>query len=329
MKLDIYKNIRPLMESKGVVVTPSEFHRAVNLAFHDAESRHYDTLHRKMWESLPGQFSLLSGDLLGSGPMPASLEVLDIGCGTGLSSELMLRTGLGERIAKITLLDTSSGMLAECARRASAWGVAHELIEGTVDQLVGIKYDLVIICSVLHHIVDLPEFLARVASLQSSGGAVIHLHDPNGDYLQHPNLLRRTAELKSTISGQVPPPARRRPLLGLLRRLVGGRPRDYIDVVNQTLLEQGIIKNTLSDEEIWSVTDIHDVGLPHSIGDGISLEGLSGMLVHHKLVSARSYGFFGGFPSELPDPFREREKRLTDEGCMEGSFLGASWRFKD
>src|SRR5688500_17700531 len=125
------------MESKGVTIGAEEFHRAVNLAFHAAESQHYDALHRSMWESLPQQFALLAGDLHASGVRPSAdgpsdLTLLDIGCGTGLSSELLLRTAAGRQVMHVDLLDTSPEMLEHARRRAEGWGVSYRTHLGTV-----------------------------------------------------------------------------------------------------------------------------------------------------------------------------------------------------
>jgi hypothetical protein len=90
---DLLNNLRPLMERYGVRTSPRQFYDAVNIHFHAAESNMYDEIHRDMWQSLPRQFTLQTNDCL---PYPKeSLRVLDIGSGTGISTELFLRTALG------------------------------------------------------------------------------------------------------------------------------------------------------------------------------------------------------------------------------------------
>jgi 2-polyprenyl-3-methyl-5-hydroxy-6-metoxy-1,4-benzoquinol methylase len=82
--------------------------------------------------------------------------VLDVGCGTGLSSELLLQTDLSRLICHIDLLDTSEPMLAKVRDRAQKWGVPHATILGTIDAIPpSSQYDLIMACSVLHHIPDL------------------------------------------------------------------------------------------------------------------------------------------------------------------------------
>src|SRR3954447_14591084 len=107
-----FSYLSEMMRKHGVTCTPEEFHAAVNIAFHKYESEHYDEGHRDMWDSLPTQFSLLTGDCLRQIGLPARMNALDIGCGTGLASDCLLRTELGKRIASINLLDTSAAMLS-------------------------------------------------------------------------------------------------------------------------------------------------------------------------------------------------------------------------
>lgn len=51
-----------IMRRHGVRCSAAEFHAAVNVTFHRFEAEEYDQLHRDMWDSLPQQIALLSGD---------------------------------------------------------------------------------------------------------------------------------------------------------------------------------------------------------------------------------------------------------------------------
>jgi 2-polyprenyl-3-methyl-5-hydroxy-6-metoxy-1,4-benzoquinol methylase len=321
----------PLMRAKGVTISPARFHDIVNVTFHRFESRHYDTVHREMWDVLPAQFELLTNDLLDR-PLPESLDLLDIGCGTGLSSELLLATPLGKKIAQLDLIDTSAEMLAKCRERAARWPALCRFVEGTVEQAPGARYDLILTCSVLHHIPDLRGFLRNVRALQAPGGFFIHLQDPNGDCLADPDLLRRSDALRRTRKKSVSPlrPALR--IASRIRRAITGarsnQPKNYLAEVNDALLAEGVIKIALTDEEIWSVTDIHESNLPYSTGSGISIRSLREMMPDYELVSARSYSFFGRMMNELPGSMKKEELRLIRERAMNGSKLAAAWRCK-
>ena len=91
-----FPQIIEIMQKHGVKGSAEQFQSVVNVTFHKYESEVYDELHRDMWDSLPKQFQLLAADCLLKHPLlPDSLHALDIGCGTGLASDCLLKTDLG------------------------------------------------------------------------------------------------------------------------------------------------------------------------------------------------------------------------------------------
>jgi len=70
--------------------------------------------------------------------------------------------------------------------------------------------------------------------------------------------------------------------------------------------------------DIWAITDIHIYD-----GEGISVETLSRLLPDYRLMSARSYSFFGKMLSELLAGFRQREQQLTEEKGPNGLEIAA------
>ena len=111
-----YESLRPLIQKVGSSLDPKAFQEKVNVVFHDIESQHYDALHEDMWDSLLQQFQLLSEDGIQHLDSNKKYSLLDIGCGTGLSTELLLQTELGKYIDRVTLLDTSPKMLEQRIR---------------------------------------------------------------------------------------------------------------------------------------------------------------------------------------------------------------------
>jgi 2-polyprenyl-3-methyl-5-hydroxy-6-metoxy-1,4-benzoquinol methylase len=316
------ESLRPLLRAKGGKYSLEEFHERVNVVFHDYESTEYDALHQAMWESLPEQFGLLTDDLLAEAGELSALRVLDVGCGTGLSSELLLGTRLGGRIQKIDLLDTSSGMLEACGRRSASWKVDHELIEGTVDDVSGRRYDLVLTCSVLHHIPDHESFIKAISAVLEPGGVFMHLQDPNGDAQSSSVLSARVRRLRnfSLVTRAIAKLSR------IVRSRVQAGDETYIEDINRRLLAEGVIVTPLTPGELWSITDIHVNDLPYSSGEGVSLGTLKRVLRDYQLISARTYGHFGQLRSDLPQRFRTIEDELNDRKAASGFFLGAIWR---
>ena len=313
----------PLIKKSGSKLSPSAFQHIVNVVFHDIEAQHYDAIHSEMWESLQEQFDFLANDVLASGKEHGkNLRLLDIGSGTGLSTELLLNTKLGKIIGDIGLLDTSPNMLALAEKRIQKLNKNYTLYNSDVTD-IDEKFDIIIVCSVLHHIPDLPAFLNHIAKIQNSGGILIHLQDPNGDFKDDPIYKNRVESYNNRVpkNGQ---DKTFKKLKNLLKSVVGGK-KSYIDQVNDVLLEKKAISKRMSSEEIWSVTDIHVEDLPFSTGTGISLKFLKENLSDYSLIKARSYGFFGILKSKLIPEFQDLEEKAILNGEINGRNIAGTW----
>jgi 2-polyprenyl-3-methyl-5-hydroxy-6-metoxy-1,4-benzoquinol methylase len=320
-----FSRIAEIMRRHGAASTVEEFHAAVNVTFHKYESEHYDTLHTDMWESLPKQVELLAGDVLNACPeLPRQIRLLDIGCGTGLATDFLMRTALGKRVQAVDLIDTSASMLRRAAERATTWGISVHQREGVVESIPGDgMYDVIITCSVLHHVPDLPSFMNAVRRLQARGGVFIHLQDPNGDFLNDPQLKQRTAQVSSRVPEWVQRLAPRRILGRVYRELTGTQGNDYISKTNHELVASGIIRDPLTIPELFSITDIH----VHD-DQGISINAVRALLPDYELIRQRSYGFFGRLWSTLPPDLKRIEEQLIAENALNGLHVAASWKLR-
>jgi 2-polyprenyl-3-methyl-5-hydroxy-6-metoxy-1,4-benzoquinol methylase len=319
--------ILPIMSKYGVSCSAKQFHQSVNVAFHRAESSVYDQAHRCMWESLPQQWHVLVHDYAQTGvEIPSGLVALDIGCGTGLASDLLLNSDLGRHVSHIDLLDTSAEMLERAKERARSWRATATCLHGELERLIGSarKYDVIVVCSVLHHIPDVEGFLTQLRAIQAPGGIFIHLQDPNGDFLSDSALEQRMSELARQ-TRRLPGWLRRwnpkRVVSAANRRLSGKSHESYIKRMNDELLASHILAKAMSERDIWAVTDIHC-----SDGQGVQIKQLRRYLPDYILISRRSYGFFGKLYSELPPSFRPKEQELIRQKALNGSFIAGLWQ---
>lgn len=314
------------MDRHGASCRPEEFHAAVNVTFHNFEAEVYDREHSDMWESLPREFDRLANDCAPVAESHDELNLLDIGCGTGLATDCLLKSGLAAKIRSIELLDTSRSMLKQAGKRAAGWNRPFAMNEGLIDDLpTGEKYSLIVTCSVLHHVPNLETFLRSVRRLQAKGGIYIHLQDPNGDHLSDPELLQRLAQMNSK---RRLPEFMRRLLPGkVLRRIYRGliQKQDcaYCVKTNQELLNRRLIATPLSIAEIYSITDIHV-----SDGTGISIRQMKRWLPDYELISVRSYAYWGTLWSKLPPRMKKMEEQLADNKTSNGMHVGAVWKLR-
>jgi len=321
--MNVYEPVIAVMQKHRTTCSPEQFHAAVNVTFHEFEAEVYDQEHQDMWESVPKQVELLVSDWLAKCPRaPDSLRALDIGCGTGLASDSLLKSRVGSKVRSINLLDTSRTMLRRAAERAATWPVPVRQFEGLLDSLpAGEPYDIIVTSSVLHHVPDLTGFFQTVRSMQRPGGVFLHVQDPNGDYLSDPELNRRKAEVTPKAPDWVQRLHPRRILGRVQREITGHQGEDYISKTNRALISQGVIKEPLTVAELFAITDIHA-----NEGSGISIKELRDLLPDYELLGQRSYGFFGQLPYGLPKRFAVREDELIAAGALNGFHIGAIWR---
>lgn len=101
-------------------------------------------------------------------PLSRDMDVLEVGCGTGLLTLL-----LAPQVKTITAIDSSSGMLGTLTRklREKRIGtVTTRLLDLETADDWGGPYDLVVSSMTLHHISDVPRLLHSLSSVLRPGG---------------------------------------------------------------------------------------------------------------------------------------------------------------
>jgi predicted TPR repeat methyltransferase len=168
-------------------------------------SSHYDT---KMRDSLSYQAPERLQDLIRAEiGVATSLEILDIGCGTGLAG-----VGLKERAARLVGIDLSPEMI-ELAREREIYDQL-EIAEITewLDQTEG-QFDLIVACDCLVYFGDLQPVAVSAARRLKPGGWFafttergekypFHLAD-SGRYTHHPEHVREVAARAGLVVGRL------------------------------------------------------------------------------------------------------------------------------
>jgi SAM-dependent methyltransferase len=310
----------PVMEARGVTLTAPAFHSAVKVAFFAAGAPFYDEVSRALWDSLPEQFQRLASDYLSQyAPVSAKMSALDVGCGTGMSADMVLRTRFGAFVKQVDLLDPSQEMLDVCGTRESLRAIRHRPIRGEMRDLPArYHYDMIVAGCVLQHVPDLPDFLRQVSLRQRPGGIFLHVQDPNADALNDPERLNRVERLARSLRIRPSTLLKRLSAVGPWSRRKGRAVQ--FDRINGQLLKTGAIASAMTEAEIRMIAD-----LPAHDGRGVSLRQMQTLMPDYQLVSARSYAFFGELVSDLPPAYRSQERELISERAMNGGQIAALW----
>ena len=126
-----------------------------------------------------------SRDLIARVPLPAPARVLDLGCGSGLST-LELRRAFPE--TEIVGVDLSPDMLAASARRLPD----ISFVEGDAANFDTSGFDLVFANALFHWVPDHLGVLARIAAALPEGGCLAVQMPDNEDEPSH-RLMREVA----------------------------------------------------------------------------------------------------------------------------------------
>ncbi len=144
-----------------------------------------------------GTLLMAVGQIIALLPPPPA-RVLDVGCGTGWTSEFYARAGY-----KVTGLDISADMLAAAARLRSLPGLSF--LAGDFERIpTSPAFDAVISFGALHHAEDLSAALAGCRGALKPGGVLI-LVEPGKGHAESDTTLRCAAEYG--ISERSLPPA--------------------------------------------------------------------------------------------------------------------------
>lgn len=320
----MYEKLRPIMKTAGVQIEPKAFYWAVNSAYHEAESHLYDEAHTDMYAWGQQLWSFLSHYINHSSK---SVNILDIGCGTGLVGSF-LNEHCSDHVESLTQLDPNDGMLAKAQQRSQEWSFPSIARKGEVFSLDGNEqFDIVIASSVLHHVVETHEFLSKVQDLMRINGFFITTQDPVFEYYRDSIFASRKRELLAAQGFSSKSSAFRR-YLGSLKRRVFNAPQEHplAAAVNRTLLKDGIVRRPLAIEVIWSITDFHVPEQPGGIGSGFSQTALASNLSKLTLCEWRTYQFYGASYSSLSSEFQNSEIDLWNSKDTHGQLFCSVWQ---
>lgn len=325
-----------LMARCGVKVPEPEFIKIVSNALHELEAPIYDERHPEITSQVAPQFDEFVAFVLSS-VNRRRLRILDIGCGTGFASQSIIER-LGGQIAQLVCSDISLHMLEQCRKRIGGQS-AVSFVLGDIDSVRSQfpAFDLVVTCSVVHHIPDVPGFLHSVCELVDAGGFYLMMHEPSDRFYRNP-FCKEVLDRFSPKTGYRRPGRFTDPR-GYHRRLKKwlGMPAPNVQPslekqTSQLLLSRGAIQSPLSEREVRQLVDIH-VPAIHSGSFTIGYEGFdvddlkSRCLPGFVIRKFHSYGFLGPyFVGGLSPHWRRLTKQLAAKYPDDGAQFCTLWQ---
>jgi len=233
---------------------------------------------------------------------------------------------LPDRVAAMTMLDPCAAMLEKCRARADLFSFPCAFRQGDVNELAEEeRFDVITINSVLHHIVELPAFFARVRTLLAPQGLFLAAHDPRAeavadDCLQNRRIYWRAARRNICQSAWTR-------VQQLVRRAVGRQhPSPLALETSSRLLEQQAIRRPMTMASIYAVTDFHVPGQPGSMGEGISLGQMKDWLAGLSYRTDYTYQYHGVPWTSLSRTEQEQEEQWWAARDPHGELFASAWR---
>jgi ubiquinone/menaquinone biosynthesis C-methylase UbiE len=323
LMIDPYEALRPLMNRYGATCSPRDFYWAVNQAYHTVEAHQYDKLHEAMFVGLEPVWHFLFSQAA-THPSP-KLRVLDVGAGTGLVGGFV-EMHLASRVGSMTMLDPCEAMLGQCRRRAELFSFSCDFRHGDILELgPHEQFDLITVNSVLHHVVELPAFFARVRTLLAPQGWLLTAQDPRAQAASDSCLQARRKQWRQRhrrLARAVWSRCRQ-----LVRRLLG--PPHLSPLALETshqLLQQQTIRQPMTMSSIYAVTDFHVPGQPGGLGKGLDLKAMAGWLPDFVLAASRTYQFHGVPWTGLGRGEQELESQWWAARDPHGELFASAWR---
>jgi SAM-dependent methyltransferase len=250
MTSSVLDNIKAFLSSEGIELEADKFLTVVSNVYHRLEAEHYDASHDEIllgasyWQAILASIK---------GLLPPRIRVLDIGCGTGFASEQVL-DAYGSMVESVVCADLSLDMVKQCRARLEGRIGEGAWLAGSIRCLrKAPHFDLVITNAVLHHVVDLEEFLPTVGAFVKHGGFYVAGHEPGAAFYKSPllttwtNRYRKYKKISSIFS-----------VGRWLRRLrLRAAPMDLDVETNKILREMGLINRPLPRGAVSRLVDVH------------------------------------------------------------------------
>jgi SAM-dependent methyltransferase len=260
----------------------------VNEIFHSFAAGRYDREHPEIHLQLPPLWAEMIAQL----PPERSWKVLNVGCGTGFESDILMNR-LGDRVAKLIAYDPSLEMLTLCRGRLRRFSQVSfcSRIEETYSQG---PFNLLLTNSLLHHLPDIEDTVRSLLPCLSGNAVWLAGHEPSARFYRNHQcmeLFARYRRFREHAKWLVP-----RNYVSKVRLLLRRSP---LSATAEVAFKRGLFLKRPSPAVIDKIVDFH---VPHSVDDVSNGRGLDVLTMQNwfehdwHLHWSKTYSFLGPYP---------------------------------
>jgi len=227
----------------------------ISNVYHKYESAFYDAEQLSPSHSINSwQFAL---DALQT-KVCSSIRVLDYGAGTGFATLQVLKSAIGPYVTEVVCYDLSPAMIAICKSKMQGYPKVNFQFLSDVsgrEKLAEMEpFDLVVTNAILHHLLNVDEFLQGLVATIKPNGFYIAGHEPNR------NFYFNDALISATLNFQKFKKVAQKLTITYLMQKLGLKRHNYYNLfveTNNELLQKGLINLPLPGEIMQKLVDIH------------------------------------------------------------------------
>ena len=305
--IDMKNKIKIFALQKGYKNDENNFITEVSKRYHYYESQIYNEIHPEIFNEEKYHIKKILKYLKFKKNI---IRILNYGCGTGFEA-LELYDFLKKDNLNVVLLciDQSLEMLNICKKNFSK--IKNWKIRFSNDNYTNIKgkYDLILTNSLVHHIVDVDNFIFTIFNLLNDNGYYLMGHEPNELYYLNNEINKYHNIIYNNFIREFI-----RFILNIIKK------NDTIaDKVSNDLLKEKIILKPLNYFEIQALVDIHVMHPKSNVNfglNGFNINKIQKKFSNFKIIKSITYNYLG--KRKLPKKFDKYREYLKNKYPNDG-----------
>jgi 2-polyprenyl-3-methyl-5-hydroxy-6-metoxy-1,4-benzoquinol methylase len=246
--------ISDVLQSRYIQGSVPDFIETVSNIYHHYESAVYDTSQVSLNDSIWSWQAALKSIQPDTG---SNLRLLDYGAGTGFATLQVLQSSLGPSIKEVVCYDLSPAMMEICKEKMKAFpSVSFLFLSDTAgrEKLSEQKpFDLVVTNALLHHLLEVENFIHNVRQWVAPSGYYIAGHEPNYNFYYNTKLVNATKKFQQYKR------IKQRLTLKYWLHKTGIKKsfHDLVTLTNNELMKRKLIRTPIQRNYLHKLVDIH------------------------------------------------------------------------